>query len=114
MGEFALLDTTLDCGKKLNIFAVTETEDMDNIARDYQFYVREVMFYQNLRKLNVKTPKPYYVEHDEESGRVLLLLEFMDGWYNPDQIEEHLRKRLNLQLRASYQFHLSFGVTSTS
>ena len=65
MGEFALLDTTLDCGKKLNIFAKiqTETEDMDNIARDYQFYVREVMFYQNLSsKLNVKTPKPYYVE----------------------------------------------------
>ena len=56
---------------------------MDNIARDYQFYVREVKFYQNLSlKLNVKTPKPYYVEHDEE-----LLLEFMDGWYNPDQIE---------------------------
>ena len=50
LGEFALLDTTLDCGKKLNIFAKiqTETEDMDNIARDYQFYVREVKFYQNL------------------------------------------------------------------
>ena len=101
LGEFALLDTTLDCGKKLNIFAKiqTETEDMDNIARDYQFYVREVKFYQNLSsKLNVKPPKPYYVEHDDESGRVLLLLEFMDGWYNPDQIEGASEKEIKLAI----------------
>ena len=101
LGEFALLDTTLDCGQKLNIFAKiqTETEDMDSIAQDYQFYIREVKFYQNLcSKLNVKTPKPYYVEHDEETGRVLLLLEFMDGWYNPDQIEGASEKEIKLAI----------------
>ena len=101
LGEFALLDTTMDCGKKLNIFAKiqTETEDMDNIAKDYQFYIREVKFYQNLcSKLNVKTPKPYYVEHDEKTGRVLLLLEFMDGWYNPDQIEGASEKEIKLAI----------------
>ena len=101
LGEFALLDTTLDCGQKLNIFAKiqTETEDMDSIAKDYQFYIREVKFYQNLcSKLNVKTPKPYYVEHDEETGRVLLLLEFMDGWYNPDQIEGASEKEIKLAI----------------
>ena len=99
LGEFALLELKLTNGDDLNLFLKiqTDTEDMDNVAKDYQFYIREVKFYNNLSsQINVKTPKPYYVEHDEVSGRVLLLLEYMDGWYSPDQIEGASVKELSL------------------
>ena len=59
----------------------------------------EVKFYNNLSsQINVKTPKPYYVEHNEVSGRVLLLLEYMDGWYSPDQIEGASVKEIELAI----------------
>ena len=81
LGEFALLETTRVSGKKTNIFAKlqTQTEDMDNLAKDYQFYLREVRFYQNLAKdIDVKTPKAYFAEYDPESERVILLLEYIE------------------------------------
>ena len=101
LGEFALLELKLKNGDDLNLFLKiqTDTEDMDNVAKDYQFYIREVKFYNNLSsQINVKTPKPYYVEHDEVSGRVLLLLEYMDGWYSPDQIEGASVKEIELAI----------------
>ena len=101
LGEFALLELKLKNGDDLNLFLKiqTDTEDMDTLAKDYQFYLREVKFYNNLSsQINVKTPKPYYVEHDEVSGRVLLLLEYMDGWYSPDQIEGASLKEIELAI----------------
>ena len=67
LGEFALLETKRASGLETKIFAKVQTanEDLDNVARDYQFYLREVRFYENLaNKISVKTPTPYYVEHD--------------------------------------------------
>ena len=61
LGEFALLELKLKNGDDLNLFLKiqTDTEDMDNVAKDYQFYIREVKFYNNLSsQINVKTPKP--------------------------------------------------------
>ena len=101
LGEFALLETKRASGLETKIFAKVQTanEDLDNVARDYQFYLREVRFYENLaNKISVKTPTPYYVEHDAETGRVILLLEFLDNWYNPDQIEGASKVEIDLAI----------------
>ena len=46
LGEFALLELKLKNGDDLNLFLKiqTDTEDMDNVAKDYQFYIREVKY----------------------------------------------------------------------
>ena len=52
---------------------------MDNVAKIINF-ILEVKFYNNLSsQINVKTPKPYYVEHDEVSGRVSTAFR-VHGW----------------------------------
>ena len=89
LGQFALLKILRDSGKVTKIFAKAQTpnEDMDDLARDYLIYAREVKFYKDLAsKVDVKTPYPYYVEFNERENKVILLLEFMDGWHTPDQI----------------------------
>ena len=89
LGQFALLKLLRESGKVTNIFAKAQTpnEDMDDLARDYLVYAREVKFYKDLAsKVDVRTPHPYYVEFNEKENKVILLLEFMDGWHTPDQI----------------------------
>ena len=81
LGQFALLKILRESGKETKIFAKAQTpnEDMDDLARDYLVYSREVKFYKDLApKVDVKTPHPYYVEFNEEENKVILLLEFMD------------------------------------
>lgn len=114
LGEFALLETTRVSGKKTNIFAKlqTQTEDMDNLAKDYQFYLREVRFYQNLAKdIDVKTPKAYFAEYDPESERVILLLEYMDGWYNPDQVKGATEKEIKVAIEGLIPISTQFWGT---
>ena len=74
---------------------------MDDLARDYLVYAREVKFYKDLAsKVDVRTPHPYYVEFNEKENKVILLLEFMDGWHTPDQIsgasEEEIFKAIEV------------------
>tara|TARA_B100000579_G_scaffold115851_1_gene92886 strand:+ start:4301 stop:5368 length:1068 start_codon:yes stop_codon:yes gene_type:complete len=114
LGEFALLETTRESGKKTNIFAKlqTQTEDMDNLAKDYKFYIREVRFYEFLAKsINVKTPKAYYVEYNPENERVVLLLEYMDGWYNPDQIKGATEKEIEVAINGLIPISTQFWGT---
>tara|TARA_B100001250_G_scaffold289432_2_gene251165 strand:- start:225 stop:1292 length:1068 start_codon:yes stop_codon:yes gene_type:complete len=114
LGEFALLETTRESGKKTNIFAKlqTQTEDMDNLAKDYKFYIREVRFYEFLAKsINVKTPKAYYVEYNPENERVILLLEYMDGWYNPDQIKGATEKEIEVAINGLIPISTQFWGT---
>ena len=53
LGEFALLETSRESGKTTNIFAKIQTpvEGMDNLAQDYNFYLREVRFYESLAEV---------------------------------------------------------------
>ncbi len=114
LGEFALLETKRESGEETNIFAKVQTanEDLDNVAKDYQFYLREVRFYKNLaHKINVKTPRPYYVEHNAETEKVVLLLEYMDGWYNPDQIKGASKQEIDVAIEGLIPISTQFWGT---
>ena len=111
LGQFALLKILRESGNETKIFAKAQTpnKDMDDLARDYLIYSREVKFYKDLApKVDVKTPHPYYVEFNEKENKVILLLEFMDGWHTPDQIsgatEEEIFKAIEglVSINSSY------------
>ena len=114
LGEFALLETSRESGKTTNIFAKIQTpvEGMDNLAKDYNFYLREVRFYESLAEsINVKTPKAFYVEYDPDSERVVLLLEYMDGWYHPDQIQGASEKEIEVAIKGLIPISAQFWGT---
>ena len=101
LGEFALLEVTRETGSKTKLFAKVQTanKDFDKLAQDYNIYLREVRFYERLAdKISVNTPKPYYVEHNEETGQVIILLEYLEGWYNPDQIVGANKSEIDLAI----------------
>lgn len=79
----------------------TNVSAMHDIGVSYGMYEREVNFYQNMaEEITVRTPEVYYAEWDPDSERVALLMEFMDGWYSPDQIAGASREEVEKAIRA--------------
>lgn len=99
MGEFALIDVELASGATRRLFAKWQTpvDSMNEVARTYRMYEREVRFYQQLaRRIPVRTPDVYFAHYDHDSHRVGLLMEAFDGWRSPDQIAGASRREVEL------------------
>ena len=89
LGEFGLLEVQTQDGDARSFFLKIQTpsEDFHQLCLDYQYYEREVNFYQcSAKNVACRTPHSYYVEFNREKSQVLLVLEFMAGWHTPDQI----------------------------
>ena len=89
LGEFGLLEVKTQDGDARSFFLKIQTssEDFHQLCLDYQYYEREVNFYQcSAKDVACRTPHPYYVEFNREQSQVLLVLEFMADWHTPDQI----------------------------
>ncbi|MGB2482498.1 MAG: oxidoreductase family protein [Pseudomonadales bacterium] len=89
LGEFGILEVEKKDGGTRSFFLKVQTpsEDFHQLCLDYQYYEREVNFYQfSAKDVACRTPHPYYVEFNRERSQVLLVLEFMADWHTPDQI----------------------------
>jgi hypothetical protein len=101
MGEFALIDAELASGATQRLFAKWQTpvNTMNEVARTYRMYEREVLFYQQLAsRIPTRTPQVYFAHYDHERHRVGLLMESFDGWQSPDQITGASRAATELAL----------------
>ena len=53
----------------------------------YKMYEKEVRFYNELAaKMDVRTPNVLHADYDATEEKVVLLMEYMDGWSSPDQL----------------------------
>ena len=78
----------------------TNVPAMHDIGLSYGMYEREVNFYQQMADdISLRTPEIYYAEWDPDGERVVLLMEFMNGWYSPDQVAGATREEVEKAIR---------------
>jgi hypothetical protein len=102
VSELGKLTIVTDAGDTKTIIVKTRTNvpDMHQIGMTYGMYEREVNFYSTLAsEIPLRTPEIHYAAWDPESERVAILMEFMDGWYSPDQIAGATRGEVEKAIR---------------
>ena len=88
-GEFNRVEVISRSGKKTNYFLKLRAplHGIHPVAMRYRMYEKEVRFYSELAsQMNVRTPHIVHTDYDEAEERVVLLMEYMDGWSSPDQL----------------------------
>ena len=103
LGSFGILEVETQAGSKHSFFLKIQaaTKDFHQLCLDYQYYAREVNFYQHSAKtVACRTAHPYYVEFNHERSEVLLVLEYMADWHTPDQIVGASRHQIEMAIEA--------------
>jgi hypothetical protein len=102
VSELGKLTIDTEAGET-KIFVVktrTNVSDMHEIGITYGMYEREVNFYEQLAdELPIRTPEIHYAAWDPKTERVAIIMEFMDGWYSPDQVAGATREEVEKAIR---------------
>jgi hypothetical protein len=94
------IDTEAGETKTFVVKTRTNVSDMHEIGITYGMYEREVNFYDQLAdELPIRTPDVHYAAWDPKTERVAIIMEFMDGWYSPDQVAGATREEVEKAIR---------------
>ena len=88
-GEFNRVEVTSESGATTNYFLKLRAplHGLHPVAMRYKMYEKEVRFYNELAaKMEVRTPNVLHADYDASEEKVVLLMEYMDGWSSPDQL----------------------------
>ena len=116
-GEFSRVTAATASGLTKNYFLKLRAplDGMHQVALHYRMYEKEIKFYTELAgQMSARTPQIFYSEFDKENEKIVLLMEFMDGWHSPDQIVGATDRQIRSAIKALAKISAPlWGKTST-
>lgn len=113
-GQHARLSLTYDqAGENAPTTLFAKFSNADPAVRkelhDYNVYLREVKFYQELAdQIPLRTPRCYYSDIDMETGECVLLLEDMSGWRSGNFLAGCSAQEAELVVRELAKLHAAW------